>query len=136
MYQISYNMSRKERYKQLISEITDAKNTLCAATTEKDVYKTLKDLAVLFKMYDNYDLFLDIIEWVQEVQKVINAVQMRDKTRSELVSLLDELLAKANGIVDEENQKELSNKLKALFNQLAEHSDEIAKIIGLSEIFD
>jgi len=87
-------------------------------------------------MYDNYDLFLDIIEWVQEVQKVINAVQMRDKTRSELVSLLDELLAKANGIVDEENHKELSNKLKALFNQLAEHSDEIAKIIDLSEIFD
>lgn len=87
-------------------------------------------------MYDNYDLFLDIIEWVQEVQKVINAVQMRDKTRSELVSLLDELLAKVNGIVDEENQKELSNKLKALFNQLAEHSDEIAKIIDLSEIFD
>lgn len=87
-------------------------------------------------MYDNYDLFLDIIEWVQEVQKVINDVQMRDKTRSELVSLLDELLAKANGIVDEEKQKELSNKLKALFNQLAEHSDEIAKIIDLSEIFD
>ena len=87
-------------------------------------------------MYDNYDLFLDIIEWVQEVQKVINAVQMRDKTRSELVSLLDELLAKVNGIVDEENQKELSNKLKTLFNQLAEHSDEIAKIIDLSEIFD
>lgn len=87
-------------------------------------------------MYDNYDLFLDIIEWVQEVQKVINAVQMRDKTRSELVSLLDELLAKVNGIFDEENQKELSNKLKALFNQLAEHSDEIAKIIDLSEIFD
>lgn len=87
-------------------------------------------------MYDNYDLFLDIIEWVQEVQKVINAVQMRDKTRSELVSLLDELLAKANGIVDEEKQKELSNKLKALFNQLAEHFDEIAKIIDLSEIFD
>ncbi|MFR1739655.1 MAG: hypothetical protein ACLSWB_04100, partial [Clostridia bacterium] len=67
MYQISYNMSRKERYKQLISEITDAKNTLCAADTEKDVYKALKELAVLFKMYDNYDLFLDIIEWVQEV---------------------------------------------------------------------
>lgn len=133
MYQISYNMSRKERYKQLISEITDAKNTLCAADTEKDVYKALKELAVLFKMYDNYDLFLDIIEWVQ---KVINAVQMRDKTRSELVSLLDELLAKANGIVDEENKKELSNKLKTLFNQLAEHSDEIAKIIDLSEIFD
>ena len=132
MYQISYNMSRKERYKQLISEITDAKNT----TTEKDVYKALKELAVRFKMYDNYDLFLDIIEWVQEVQKVINAVQMRDKTRSELVSLLDELLAKANGIVDEENKKELSNKLKTLFNQLAEHSDEIAKIIDLSEIFD
>ena len=87
-------------------------------------------------MYDNYDLFLDIIDWVQEVQKVINDVQMRDKTRSELVSLLDELLAKANGIVDEEKQKELSNKLKALFNQLAEHSDEIAKIIDLSEIFD
>ncbi len=87
-------------------------------------------------MSDNYDLFLDIIEWVQEVQKVINAVQMRDKNRSELVSLLDELLAKANGIVDEEKQKELSNKLKALFNQLAEHSDEIAKIIDLSEIFD
>ena len=108
MYQISYNMSRKERYKQLISEITNAKNTLCAADTEKDVYKALKELAVLFKMYDNYDLFLDIIEWVQEVQKVINAVQMRDKTRSELVSLLDELLAKANGIVDEENKKELS----------------------------
>lgn len=136
MYQISYNMSRKKRYKQLISEITNAKNALCAAGTEKDVYKALKDLAVLFKMYDNYDLFLDIIEWVQEVQKVINAVQMRDKTRSELVSLLDELLAKANGIVDEENQKELSNKLKTLFNQLAEHSDEIAKIIDLSEIFD
>ena len=92
-------------------------------------------MAVLFNQYDNYDLFLDIIEWVQEVQKVINAVQMRDKTRSELVSLLDELLAKANGIVDEENQKELSNKLKALFNQLAEHSDEIAKIIDLSADF-
>ena len=76
MYQISYNMSRKERYKQLISEITDAKNTLCAATTEKDVYKALKELAVRFKMYDNYDLFLDIIEWVQEIQKVINAVQI------------------------------------------------------------
>lgn len=87
-------------------------------------------------MYDNYDLFPDIIEWVQENKKIINAVQMRDKTRSELVSLLDELLAKANGIVDEENQKELSNKLKALFNQLAEHSDEIAKLIDLSEIFD
>lgn len=87
-------------------------------------------------MYDNYDLFPDIIEWVQETKKIINAVQMRDKTRSELVSLLDELLAKANGIVDEENQKELSNKLKALFNQLAEHSDEIAKLIDLSEIFD
>ena len=105
MYQISYNMSRKERYKQLISEITDAKNTLCAADTEKDVYKALKELVVLFKMY-------------------------------ELVSLLDELLAKANSIVDEENKKELSNKLKTLFNQLAEHSDEIAKIIDLSEIFD
>lgn len=78
MYQISYNMSRKERYKQLTFEITDAKNALCAAGTEKDVYKALKDLAVLFKMYDNYDLFLDIIEWVQEVQKVINAVQMRE----------------------------------------------------------
>ena len=101
-----------------------------------EINKALKELAVLFKMYDNYDLFLDIIEWVQEVQKVINAVQMRDKTRSELVSLLDELLAKANGIVDEENKKELSNKLKTLFNQLAEHSDEITKIIDLSEIFD
>ena len=136
MYQISYNMSRKERYKQLTSEITDAKNALLAAGTEKDVYKALKDLTVLFKMYDNYDLFPDIIEWVQETKKIINAVQMRDKTRSELVSMIDDLLAKANGIVDEENQKELSNKLKALFNQLAEHSDEIAKLIDLSEIFD
>ena len=158
MYQISYNMSRKERYKQLISEITDAKNTLCVADTEKDVYKALKELEKMIAdhqyylpkfanftpeewktkghEFDNYYLFLDIIEWVQEVQKVINAVQMRDKTRSELVSLLDELLAKANGIVDEENKKELSNKLKTLFNQLAEHSDEIAKIIDLSEIFD
>lgn len=103
MYQISYNMSRKERCKQLISEITDAKNALCAAGTEKDVYKALKDLAVLFKMYDNYDLFPDIIEWVQETKKIINAVQMRDKTHSERVSLLDELLAKSNDIVDEEN---------------------------------
>ena len=42
MYQISYNMSRKERYKQLISEITNAKNALCAAGTEKDVYKALR----------------------------------------------------------------------------------------------
>ena len=136
MYQISYNMSQKERYKQLISEITDANNALCAADTEKDIYKALKDLAVLFNQFDNHDLFPDIIECVQEIKKIINAVQMRDKTRSELVSLLDELLAKANGIVDEENKKELSNKLKALFNQLAEHSDEIAKIIDLSEIFD
>ena len=101
MYQISYNMSQKERYKQLISEITDANNALCAADTEKDIYKALKDLAVLFNQFDNHDLFPDIIECVQEIKKIINAVQMRDKTRSDLVTNIDLLLDKVNDIIDQ-----------------------------------
>ena len=77
----------------------------------------------------------DVKGWVADISGTIRGVKLHDVTRSALDDMLEKLLKRAMEIITEESKKENANKLKTLFLELAEHSNEIAEIVDINKIF-
>lgn len=128
-------MSRKERYEYLLKQVSEVKEELRTANTEESVNTALNKLADLMDKLMHDSQVADVEGWVADIAGTIRGVKLHDITRSILDKLLKDFLERVAEIIAEEKQKENASKLKVLFLELAEHSEEIAKIIDINKIF-
>lgn len=128
-------MTRKERFEYLVKEVSEVKQELRTANTEESVNTALDKLSTLMDRLSKDSQVTDVKGWVADISGTIRGVKLHDVTRSALDDMLEKLLKMAMEIIAEESKKENANKLKALFLELAEHSDEIAEIIDINKIF-
>ena len=128
-------MTRKERFEYLVKEVSEVKQELRTANTEESVNTALDKLSTLMDRLSKDSQVTDVKGWVADISGTIRGVKLHDITRSALDDMLEKLLKMAMEIIAEESKKENANKLKALFLELAEHSDEIAEIIDINKIF-
>ena len=128
-------MSRRERYEYLIKQLSEVKQELRTANEEKTVNNALNKLADLMDKLMKDSQLADVEGWTADISGTIRGVKLHDITRSVLDDMLQKLLERAEEIIAEEKKKENAGKLKALFMQLENHSDEIAKIIEINKIF-
>lgn len=128
-------MTRKERFEYLVKEVSEVKQELRTANTEESVNTALDKLSTLMDRLSKDSQVTDVKGWVEDISGTIRGVKLHDVTRSALDDMLEKLLKMAMEIIAEESKKENANKLKALFLELAEHSDEIAEIIDINKIF-
>lgn len=128
-------MTRKERFVYLVKEVSEVKQELRTANTEESVNTALDKLSTLMDRLSKDSQVTDVKGCVADISGTIRGVKLHDITRSALDDMLEKLLKMAMEIIAEESKKENANKLKALFLELAEHSDEIAEIIDINKIF-
>lgn len=128
-------MSRKERYEYLVKQVSELKEKVRTANTEESVNTALDELAELMDKLMKDTQLADVKVHTADIAGVIRGVKLHDITRSVLDEMLQKLLDKAAEIITEEKKKENVGKLKALFLECAEHSEEIAKIINIEKIF-
>ena len=128
-------MTRKERFEYLVKKVSEVKQELRTANTEESVNTALDKLSTLMDRLSKDSQVTDVNGWVADISGTIRGVKLHDITRSALDDMLEKLLKMAMEIIAEESKKENANKLKALFLELAEHSDEIAEIIDINKIF-
>lgn len=128
-------MSRKERYEDLFKQVSEVKEELRTANTEESVNTALDKLADLMDKLMHDSQVADVEGWVANIDGAIRGVKLHNFTRSVLDDMLQKLLERIQEILAEEKQKENAGKLKTLFLELAEHSEEIAKIIDINKIF-
>lgn len=128
-------MTRKERFEYLVKEVSKVKQELRTANTEESVNTALDKLSTLMDRLSKDSQVTDVKGWVADISGTIRGVKLHDITRSALDDMLEKLLKMAMEIIAEEIKKENANKIKALFLELAEHSDEIAEIIDINKIF-
>ena len=128
-------MTRKERFEYLVKEVSEVKQELRTANTEESVNTALDKLSTLMDRLSKDSQVTDVKGLVADISGTIRGVKLHDVTRSALDDMLEKLLKMAMEIIAEESKKENANKLKALFLELAEHSDEIAEIIDINKIF-
>ena len=121
-------MTRKERFEYLVKEVSEVKQELRTANTEESVNTALDKLSTLMDRLSKDSQVTDVKGWVADISGTIRGVKLHDVTRSALDDMLGKLLKRAMEIIAEENANKLKVKLKALFLELAEHSDEIAEI--------
>ena len=128
-------MSRKERYEYLFKQVSEVKEELRTANTEKSVNTALDKLEDLMDKLMHDSQVADVEDWEADIAGTIRGVKLHDITRSILDKLLKDFLERVAEIIAAEKQKENAGKLKTLFLELAEHSEEIAKIIDINKIF-
>ena len=128
-------MTNKERFEYLVKEVSEIKQQLCTANTEESVNTALDKLSTLMDKLSKDSQVADIKGCVENISGMIHGVKLHDITRSTLDDMLEKMLERARKIIAEESKKENANKLKTLFMELAEHSDEIAEIIDIEKIF-
>ncbi len=128
-------MTRKERFEYLVKKVSEVKQELRTANTEESVNTALDKLSTLMDRLSKDSQVTDVNGWVADISGTIRGVKLHDITRSALDDMLEKLLKMAMEIIAEESKKENANKLKALFLELAEHSDEIAEFIDINKIF-
>lgn len=121
-------MTRKERFEYLVKEVSEVKQELRTANTEESVNTALDKLSTLMDRLSKDSQVTDVKGWVADISGTIRGVKLHDVTRSALDDMLEKLLKRAMEIIVEENANKLKVKLKALFLELSEHSDEIAEI--------
>ena len=128
-------LSRKGRYERFVKDVCEIKQKLHVANTEEAVGNALKKLSQRME-WDSKDSQLSEVKGaIADIHGTINAVKLYDFTRSQLDDMLEKLLESAREIISEETKKENAGKLKTLFLQLAEHSDEISEVIDVTKIF-
>ena len=127
--------TRKERFEYLVKEVSEVKQELRTANTEESVNTALDKLSTLMERLFKDSQVADVKGWVADISDTIRGVKLHDVTRSALDDMLEKLLERAREIIAEESKKENASKLKALFMELAEHSDEIAELIDINKIF-
>ena len=128
-------MTRKERFEYLVKKVSEIKQELRTANTEESVNTALDKLSTLMDRLSKDSQVTDVNGWVADISGTIRGVKLHDITRSALDDMLEKLLKMAMEIIADESKKENASKLKALFLELAEHSDEIAEIIDINKIF-
>lgn len=128
-------MSRKERYEYLFKQISELKEELRTANTEESVNTALDKLTDLMDKLMHDSQVADVNIWFSDITEILNSVKLHDITRTIFDHLLRDFLSRLEEIIAEEKQKENAGKLKTLFLELAEHSEEIAKIIDINKIF-
>ncbi len=128
-------MTRKERFEYLVKEVSEVKQELRTANTEESVNTALDKLSTLMDRLSKDSQVTDVKGLVADISGTIRGVKLHDVTRSALDDILEKLLKRAMEIIAEESKKENANKLKALFLELAEHSDEIDEIIDINKVF-
>lgn len=128
-------MSRKERYEYLIKQVSEVKQELRTANTEETVNTALDKLASLMDKMTKDSQVADAKGLIADIAVTIRGVKLHDITRSALDEMLQKLLDVSRNIVAEEEKKENAGKLKALFLELAEHSEEITQVIDINKIF-
>lgn len=128
-------MSRKECYEYLIKQVSEVKQELRTVNTEESVNTVLDKLADLMNRMSKDSQVADVKGWIADIAGTIRDVKLHDITRSALDEMLQKLLDVSGNIIAEEKKKENAGKLKALFLELAEHSDEIAQVIDINKIF-
>lgn len=124
-------MTRKERFENLVKEISEVKHELRTANTKESVNNALDKLSTIMNELSKDSQVADVKGMVADISGMICGAKLHDITRTVLDGMLEKLLERARKIIAEESKKENAKKLKALFMELAEHSDEIAEIIDI-----
>ena len=117
-----------------LKQIRDIKQDLSTSNTEESVNNALNRLSELMDNLVNDIQLTDIKGILADIQGSTRSAKLHDITRSKMIDMLQKLLEKAGEIIMEEKQKELARKLQTLFSELAEHSEEISKIIDIEKI--
>ncbi len=135
-------LTRKERYTCLIEDVSSAKEKLQSADTAETISSAITELNNLLENLGKDRQIKEdtrVHAWIADAAGVARAVKMHDAVRSSLYELLDSLLEAAKEIVEQESEKEKEKervqKLRNLFSALAEHAEEVAKIIDTKKIF-
>lgn len=131
-------MTRMERLEHLREQVSKLRQELRDAYTENSVDKVLNELDdEMDGFYKSSQVFDDVKGYIADILGLIKAVRVHDVTRSALDDLIQKLLERVNEIIAEEEKrkKESAVRLKALFLELAEHSDQIVELIDINKIF-
>ena len=129
-------MSRKEHYEYLSKEVSKAQQELWKANTEKSVNEALDKLAELMNKLSHDSQVAEVNGYIADISSTIQYVKLHDITRSVMMDMLQRLLDRVQEIIAEEKKRENAGKLRKLFLELAEHSEQIAEIIDINKIFD
>lgn len=130
-----FKNTRKERFEYLLKQVGELQQELRTANTEVSVNATLNKLADIIGELSKDSQFEDIKGGISDIAGTICGVKLHDITRSVLDDMLKKLLERAKEIIEEEKKKENAGKIKKLFLEFAEHSNEIAQVIDINEIF-
>lgn len=131
-------MTRMERLEHLREQVSKLRQELRDAYTENSVDKVLNELDdEMDGFYKSSQVFDDVKGYIADILGLIKAVRVHDVTRSALDDLIQKLLERVNEIIAEEEKrkKESAVRLKTLFLELAEHSDQIVELIDINKIF-
>lgn len=124
---------RKELYEEFAKEVKDCRKALMSAKTEDAVENELNKIKELMEKNSKNHQLNDVEGWTLDIAGSVNAVKMRDSTRSSINTMLQELLEAIEEILQEENKKEeeKARKLRNLFLRLAENAELIAKLVDI-----
>lgn len=127
-------MTRKECCEYFCEEVTAVKTRLRVAETAEEVDTAVKNISELMENTAKVIQLEAVGNWTSVIKKNANAVRKHDCTRTELISLLNEMLEYVESLISEEMSRERTDKLRAFFLECAENAEDIAEIVNLNKI--
>lgn len=128
-------LNRRQIYEYIIKQVSKVKQELRTANVEESVNTALNKLANLMDELSKDSQIAELKDLTIDISATIRGVKLHDITRASLDEMLQKLLNVSESIVLEEKKKENAGKLKALLLEMAAHSEEIANVIDLDQIF-
>ncbi len=126
--------TRIECYEYFCEEVTAVKTRLRVAETAEEVDTAVKKISELMENTAKVIQLEAVGNWTSVIRKNVNAVKKHDCTRTELVSLLEEMLKHVESLISEEMSRERIDKLRAFFLECAENAEAIAELVDLNKI--
>ncbi len=127
-------MTRKECYEYFRDEAESVKKELMEADTAEAVETAVDEISELMEKTAKVIQLEAVGNWTSVIRKNVNAVKKHDCTRTELVSLLEEMLEHVESLISEEMSRERIDKLRAFFLECAENAEAIAELVDLNKI--
>ena len=117
-------MPMAEVYQHIYDDVASMHNALASATSPKGIRSILRQIS-------NYPVDNRVSEKIrhtfEDIKGSVSAMYMYDFTRSDMVTLLENLLAALRLAIEEEEKKERTEKLRNAFLFMADHAEEFTE---------
>lgn len=115
--------------------ISALKNAIHDAPNEETLNTLLTDLSNLLTSLDKDEHLANVQHFLADLIGTVESVKMHDYTRANLEQMLDEFVNSMSEEIAHAEENKNVEKLRALFENLANHAEEISKFINIEEIY-